>query len=112
MNGRILTTLLRYSVPSAKLWTEDRGGSEGSGRTKFRGAQRAAEIRARLKLRVERVLRIAPRAIRVKEWVRWTCWIGRFARVRARKMGRRRVVAQVRLKDWRMYCVDLLVVGV
>jgi hypothetical protein len=102
------TILLRYSVPSAKFWTLDRAGNEGNGRMKLSGEHSAAAMRARLKFKVERVLKVAPSRRREKDCVIWTCWIGSLARDWARKMGRMRDAAAVAWNVVWMNCVALV----
>ena len=51
---------------------------------KFKGEQRRAVIRARLKFSVLRVERVHPRRRRESDWVSWDCWRGSLARMRAR----------------------------
>lgn len=71
---------------------------------KLSGEQSAAASKARLKFSVERVLSVAPRGMREKDCVSWTCWTGSLARDWARKMGRSREAAAVAWKVVWMYC--------
>ena len=71
--GPITASLLRYSDPSALFRTLNLEGREGSGRTKLRGEHSAAAMRARLKFRVESVLKVAPKSRSEKDCVIWTC---------------------------------------
>ena len=103
--GQMRASLLRYSAPSALFPTLNLDGREGSGRTKLRGEHSAAAMRARLKLRVESVLSVAPKRRREKDCVIWTCWVGSLARDCARKMGSIRVAAVVEWKVDSMNCV-------
>jgi hypothetical protein len=47
---------------------------DGSGRKKFNGAQSRPMRKARLKFRVESMLRVAPRSNRERERVVRRCW--------------------------------------
>ena len=71
--GPITASLLRYSDPSALFRTLNLEGREGSGRTKLSAEHSAAATRARLKFRVESVLKVAPRSRSEKDCVIWTC---------------------------------------